>query len=92
MKGNINMTTRQALADTMIHSGFTFQQVMLLNALRRQAETGMLMTNPRVTGYTSFAKAVLAFIDDKKAPKTCKKLYEYLVAKGYYHNLDMRLA
>ena len=92
MKGNINMTTRQALADTMMNSGFTFQQVMLLNALRGQAETGMLMTNPRVTGYTSFAKAVLAFIDDKKAPKTCKKLYEYLVAKGYYHNLDMRLA
>ena len=92
MKENINMTTRQALADTMMNSGFTFQQVMLLNALRRQAETGMLMTNPRVTGYTSFAKAVLAFIDDKKAPKTCKKLYEYLVAKGYYHNLDMRLA
>ena len=92
MKGYINMTTRQALADTMMNSGFTFQQVMLLNALRRQAETGMLMTNPRVTGYTSFAKAVLAFIDDKKAPKTCKKLYEYLVAKGYYHNLDMRLA
>ena len=86
------MTTRQALADTMMNSGFTFQQVMLLNALRRQAETGMLMTNPRVTGYTSFAKAVLAFIDDKKAPKTCKKLYEYLLAKGYYHNLDMRLA
>ena len=92
MKGNINMTTRQALADTMMNSGFTFQQVMLLNALRRQAETGMLMTNPRVTGSTSFAKAVLAFIDDKKAPKTCKKLYEYLLAKGYYHNLDMRLA
>ena len=92
MKGNINMTTRQALADTMMNSGFTFQQVMLLNALRRQAETGMLMTNPRVTGYTSFAKAVLAFINDDKAPKTCKKLYEYLVAKGYYHNLDMRLA
>ena len=92
MKGNINMTTRQALADTMMNSGFTFQQVMLLNALRRQAETGMLMTNPRVTGYTSFAKAVLAFIDDKKAPKTCKKLYEYLLAKVYYHNLDMRLA
>ena len=92
MKGNINMTTRQALADTMMNSGFTFQQVMLLNALRRQAETGMLMTNPRVTGYTSFAKAVLAFIDDKKAPKTCKKLYENLLAKAYYHNLDMRLA
>ena len=70
----------------------TFQQVMLLNALRRQAKTGMLMTNPRVTGYTSFAKAVLAFINDNKAPKTCKNLYEYLVKKGYYKNLDMELA
>ena len=73
-------------------SGLTFQQVMLLNALRRQAKTGMLMTNPRVSGYTSFAKAVLAFIDDKKAPKTCKNLYNYLVEKGYYNNLDMELS
>ena len=80
------------IAETKMESGFTFQQVMLLNALRRQAKSGMLMTNLRVTGYTSFAKAVLAFIDDKKAPKTCKKLYEYLVAKGYYDNLDMELA
>jgi hypothetical protein len=80
------------LADTMTKSGLTFQQVMLLNALRRQAKTGMLMTNPRVTGYTSFAKAVLAFIDDKNAPKTCNRLYKYLVAKGYYDNLEMELA
>ena len=80
------------IAETKMESGFTFQQVMLLNALRRQAKSGMLMTNPRVTGYTSFAKAVLAFIDDKKAPKTCKKLYEYLVAKGYYDILVMELA
>ena len=80
------------LADTMMNSGFTFQQVMLLNALRRQAETGMLMTNPRVTGYASFAKAVLNFINDKKAPKTCKNLYKSLVKKGYYDNLDMELA
>ena len=80
------------IADTIMKSGLTFQQVMLLNALRRQAKTGMLMTNPRVTGYTSFAKAVLAFIDDKKAPKTCKKLYKYLVAKGYYNNLNMELS
>lgn len=80
------------IADTMTKSGLTFQQVMLLNALRRQAKSGMLMTNPRVTGYTSFAKAVLAFINDKKAPKTCKKLYEYLVKKGYYNNLEMELA
>ena len=78
--------------DTTTKSGLTFQQGRLLNALRRQAKTGMLMTNPRVTGYTSFAKAVLAFIDDKKAPKTCKNLYEYLVKKGYYDNLDMELA
>ena len=80
------------LADTIMNSGLTFQQVMLLNALRRQAETGMLMTNPRVTGHPSFAKAVLAFINDNKAPKTCKNLYNYLVKKGYYDNLDMRLA
>jgi len=82
----------ETIANTKMESGLTFQQVMLLNALRRQAKTGMLMTNPRVTGYTSFAKAVLAFINDKKAPKTCKKLYEYLVKKGYYDNLDMELA
>jgi len=82
----------EKLAETKMESGLTFQQVMLLNALRRQATTGMLMTNPRVTGFTSFAKAVLHFIDDKKAPKTCKNLYKYLVAKGYYDKLDMELA
>ena len=86
------MQTNKTIAGTIMPSGFTFKQVMLLNALRRQAKPGMLMTNPRVTGYTSFAKAVLAFIDDKKAPKTCKNLYNYLVAKGYYDNLDMELA
>ena len=80
------------VAETRMESGFTFQQVMLLNALRRQATTGMLMTNPRVTGYTSFAKAVLAFINDNKAPKTCKNLYKYLVEKGYYDKLDVKLA
>ena len=80
------------IAETKMESGFTFQQEMLLNALRRQATTGRLMTNPRVTGYTSFAKAVLAFINDKKAPKTCKNLYNYLVKKGYYGKLDMELA
>jgi len=26
----------------------------------------------------------LHFIDDKKAPKTCKNLYKYLVEKGCY--------
>ena len=80
------------LAETKMESDFTFQQEMLLNALRRQATTGMLMTNPRVTGFTSFAKAVLNFIDDNKAPKTCKNLYKYLVAKGYYDKLDIELA
>ena len=87
-----NRKENMKLTETKMESGLTFQQVMLLNALRRQAKTGMLMTNPRVTGYTSFAKAVLAFIDDKKAPKTCKNLYEYLVKKGYYDNLEMELA
>ena len=71
------------IADTVM-KGYTFQQELLLQALERQATTGMLMTNPRVTGFTSFAKAVLNFIDDKKAPKTCKNLYKYLVANGYY--------
>ena len=80
------------LADTKMESDFTFQQEMLLNALRRQATTGMLMTNPRVTGFTSFTKAVLNFINDKKAPRTCKNLYKYLVAKGYYDKLDIELA
>ena len=76
-----------AIADTKMSSGFTFQQELLLMALKRQAISGMLMTNPRVTGFSSFAKAVLNFIDDKKAPKTCKNLYKYLVAKGYYQKL-----
>ena len=39
--------------------GYTLQQSSLLRALKMQAEHGMLMTNPRVTGYTSFAKAVI---------------------------------
>jgi DNA polymerase III gamma/tau subunit len=72
------------LADRMTSTGYTLQQFLLLQALERQATSGRLMTNPRVTGFTSFAKAVLNFIDDKKAPKTCKNLYNYLVANGYY--------
>ena len=72
------------LADRMTSTGYTLQQFLLLQALERQATTGRLMTNPRVTGFTSFAKAVLNFINDKKAPKTCKNLYDYLVANGYY--------
>ena len=89
---NNNETDNMNIAETKMESGLTFQQVMLLNALRRQAVSGMLMTNPRVTGFTSFAKAVLNFIDDNKAPKTCKNLYKYLVAKGYYDKLDVELA
>ena len=89
---NYNERDNMKLAETKMESDFTFQQEMLLNALRRQATTGMLMTNPRVTGVTSFAKAVLNFIDDNKAPKTCKNLYKYLVAKGYYDKLDIELA
>ena len=79
------MTTK--LADRMTSTGYTLQQFLLLQALERQATTGRLMTNPRVTGFTSFAKAVLNFIDDKKAPKTCKNLYNYLNNKGYYKNI-----
>jgi len=78
------MTQQNAIADTMMQSGYTFQQELLLQALEREVKTGMLMTNPRVTGFTSFAKAVLNFIDDKKAPKTCKNLYAYLVKQGAY--------
>ena len=79
------------LADTTMESGFSFQEELLLQALERQALTGMLMTNPRVTGFTSFAKAVLNFINDKKAPKTCKNLYKYLLNNGYYDKIETRL-
>ena len=69
-------------------NGLTMRETMLLQALKTQATTGLLMTNPRVTGYSSFAKAILScktFNLDSKAPKTCKKLYEYLKEKGYYN-------
>ena len=78
------MTQQKAIADTMMQSGYTFQQEQLLHALENEVKRGMLMCNPRVTGFTSFAKAVLNFIDDKKAPKTCKNLYAYLVKQGAY--------
>ena len=66
-------------------NGFTMQETMLLVALKIQAATGLLMTNPRVTGYSSFAKAVIAkFNLGNNTPKTCKKLYQYLIKKGYY--------
>jgi DNA polymerase III gamma/tau subunit len=86
-----NTGENMKLADTTMESGFSFQQELLLQALERQALTGMLMTNPRVTGFTSFAKAVLNFINDKKAPKTCKNLYRYLLDKGYYDKIETRL-
>jgi len=86
-----NTGENMKLADTTMESGFSFQQELLLQALERQALTGRLMTNPRVTGFTSFAKAVLNFIDDKKAPKTCKNLYKYLLNNGYYDKIETRL-
>ena len=69
-------------------NGLTMRETMLLQALKTQATTGMLITNPRYTGHTSFAKAIIAckvFNLDSKAPKTCKKLYEHLKEKGYYN-------
>jgi len=81
------MTQQKTIAGTMMQSGYTFQQEQLLHALENQVKTGMLMCNPRVTGFTSFAKAVLNFIDDKKAPKTCKNLYKYLVKQGAYDDM-----
>ena len=76
------------IADTIMESGFTFQQELLLQALKREVTTGMLMTNPRYTGFPSFAKAVLNFLNDKKAPKTKKNLYNYLVKKGIYDKVS----
>jgi len=76
------------IADQVLDSGYTFQQELLLQALKREVTTGMLMTNPRVTGFTSFAKAVLNFLNDKKAPRTKKNLYNYLVKKGVYNKIS----
>mgnify|MGYP003646459585 CR=1 FL=1 len=75
------------IAQTIMETGYSFQQEQLLQALEREVTTGMLMCNPRVTGFTSFAKAVLNFINDKKAPKTKKNLYNYLVKNGYYNGI-----
>ena len=36
----------------VFEDGYTLQQNMLLRALKMQAEHGLLMTNPRGTGYT----------------------------------------
>ena len=76
------------IADTVLDSGYTFQQELLFQALKREVTTGMLMTNPRYTGFSSFTKAVLNFLNDKKAPKTKNNLYNYLVKKGVYDKLS----
>ena len=66
-------------------NGLTMRETMLLQALKTQATKNMLMTNPRVTGYSSFAKAVIGVFNlGNNTPKTCKTLYKYLVKKGYY--------
>ena len=67
-----------------METGLNFQQELFLDCLKHQAETGRLRTNPHVSGFSSFAKAILAFIEDKKAPKTCKNLYKYLKEQGWY--------
>ena len=75
------------IADTIMPSGMTYRNELLLQALEREVQTGMLMTNPRYTGFSSFAKAVRHAFNldaDKKAPKTKKNLYNYLVKNNYY--------
>ena len=105
-RDNMTMITGDSQNDLRTYkfkNGLTLQQTMLLQALRAQAISGLLMTNPRVTGFSSFTKAVRSSFNldaDKKAPKTCKNLYKYLVAKGYYssvlwkakNNSDTKLA
>ena len=81
------------LADIKMESGYSLEEEMLLQALERQAQTGRLMTNPHVTGFSSFAKAVRHYFnlnDDKKAPSQCTALYKYLLNKGYYNKLNVR--
>ena len=75
------------IADTIMPSGMTFKQELLLQALEREVHTGMLMTNPIYTGFSSFSKAVRHAFNldaDKKAPKTKKNLYYSLVKNNYY--------
>ena len=76
-RNNMTMITPgTTIATTILDSGYTFQQEQLLHALENQVCTGMLMCNPRVTGFTSFAKAVLNFIDDKKAKPLSRCLFK----------------
>ena len=56
-------------------NGYTMQETMLLMALKTQARRGLLMTNTRV---------IAKFNLGNNTPKTCKKLYQYLIEKGYY--------
>ena len=82
------MTMIKDLRYAKLPNGLTLREDTLLRALKLQATTGILMTNPRVTGHTSFAKAIIAckvFNLDSKAPKTCKKLYQHMKEKGYYN-------
>ena len=82
------MTMIRDLRTAKLPNGLTLREDTLLRALKLQATTGILMTNPRVTGHTSFAKAIIAckvFNLDSKAPKTCKKLYQHMKEKGYYN-------
>ena len=82
-----NKRNTMTIADTIMPSGRTYKQELLLQALEREVHTGMLMTNPRYTGFSSFAKAVRHAFNldaDKKAPKTKKNLYNYLVKNNYY--------
>ena len=81
--------TQNDLRTYRFSNGYTMQETMLLLALKTQARSGLLMTNPRVTGYSSFAKAIIAkFNLGNNTPKTCKKLYQYLKEKGYYDRPD----
>ena len=75
------------IVDTIMKTGYTFKQEQLLHCLEDEVCRDMLRCNPRVTGFTSFAKAVLNFIQDPKAPKTKKNLYNYLVKNNYYEGL-----
>ena len=60
------------IANTKMPSGFTFQQELLLKALQRQATTGMLMTNPRVTGFHLLQKLCLILLMIRKHQRLAK--------------------
>ena len=80
------------LRTNVFEDGYTLQQNKLNRALKMQEEHDIIMTNPRVTGYTSFAKAVIGnFNLGDKTPKTCKNLYKYLVEKGYYESINKKV-